>query len=83
MLTVMCARCGRPFLLPTIVAGLFGIVAVIADLVFMAETLPKLEGQSALANAYHRIGGSAPDVTAHDEPEANGDAHDDAGGPTQ
>ena len=60
--------------------GLIGLLAVVADLVFMAETLPKLEGQSALANAYHRIGGSAPDVTVHDEPEANGSAHGGAGG---
>ncbi|KAK9822464.1 hypothetical protein WJX81_005081 [Elliptochloris bilobata] len=67
----------RPFLLPTLVAGIIGVLAVVTDLFLMEETLPKLEGQSALAGAYHRIGGSAADVTVHDGREANGgtDAH--------
>lgn len=65
----------RPFLLPTLVAGSVGVLAVICDILFMEETLPKLEGQSAMATAYHRIGGSAADVTVHDNGEANGNAH--------
>ena len=53
------------------------MLAVICDILFMEETLPKLEGQSAMATAYHRIGGSAADVTVHANGEANGDAHHD------
>lgn len=55
-------------------AGAVGILAVVCDVLFMDETLPKLEGQSALVGVYVRLGGSAADVTGGGAHAANGGA---------
>jgi len=67
-------RAARPFLLPTLVAGAVGILAVVCDVLFMDETLPQLEGQSALVGVYERLGGSAADVTGGGAHATNGGA---------